>query len=115
MLHIPCGIHVLCVLLQHAQRIESVCRKPPARNQPRIIAMREEEGVVKYFVICEQVLCKTFSLPHALFFALSAYYCFNLEYPPMSKNVLYFIQDYIFDNQDSNKKSGGYLDIECDL
>ena len=115
-MHIATILNACCVLLQHAERIESVCRKPPARNQPRIIAMRGEEGVVEYFVICEQqVLCKQFSLPHALFFAFSAYYCFNLEYPPMSKNVLYFIQDYILDNPDSNKKSGGYLAIVSDI
>ena len=69
-MHIATILKACCVLLQHAERIESVCRKPPARNQPRIIAMRGEEGVVEYFVICEQVLYKTFSLPHALFFCI---------------------------------------------
>ena len=44
-----------------------------------------------------------------------AYYCFNLEYPPMSKDVLYFIQDYILDHPDSRKKSGGYLAIVSDI
>ena len=93
-----------------------MCSKPPARNQPRIIAMRGEEGAVEYFIICEQqVLCKQFSFPNALFFAFSAYYSFNLEYPPMSKNVLYFIQDYILDHPDSRKKSGGYLAIVSDI
>ena len=52
--------------------------KPHVRNQPRIVALRGEEAAVKYFIICEQqVLCKQFSLPNALFIPFSAYYCFN--------------------------------------
>ena len=45
-----------------------------------------------------------------IFFAFSAYYC-----PPVSKNVLYFIQDYVLDHPDSSKKSGGYLAIVSDI
>lgn len=33
----------------------------------------------------------------------------------MAKNALYFIQDYILDHPNSNKKSGAYLAILSDI
>ncbi len=70
--------------------------------QPRI-ATFVGEGTVQYFVLCErQVLCKVPTLQVAVFTTFAAYYCFNLEYPSVAKNIFSFLQDYILGHPDSN-------------
>ena len=71
---------------------------------------------MQFFVLCEQqVLCKVPTLQVAVFTAFATYYCFNLEYPLEAKNVFAFLQDYILEYPDSNKKSGAYLGIVSDI
>lgn len=94
------------------EKIESVCSRALVRNHPWIAAFKGEDAT-ENFVICEQrVLCKLCSIQSALFISFAAYYCFNLEYPIIIKNILYFIQDYI---PDSNKKSAAYIAIVSDI
>ena len=91
------------------------CNKAPLRPQPRIASFTGKQ-TAQYMVLCEnKVLCESPSLQVALFLMLAAYYCFNLEYPPMAKNIFSFFQDYILGHPDSNKKSGAYLAVVSDI
>ena len=102
-------------VLQEMESVETACTKPPLRPQPRIAAFVGENSC-DYFVVCEQqVMCKVPNLKTALFIAFASYYCFNLEYPTLAKNVFFFFQDYILDHPDSSKKSGGYLGVVSDI
>ena len=97
------------------ESIDSACRKPPRRTQPRIAAFLGEEDP-QYLVLCEEkVLYKCPSLQAALFYTFASYYVFNLEYPSKAKNIFSFIQDYILGHPDSNKKSGSYLAVVSDI
>lgn len=82
--------------------------------QPRIVAFLGDE-TVQYFILCErQVLCKLPILQVAQF-TTSAYYCFNLGYPLEGMSMFSFFQDYVLGYPDSNKKSGQYLGVVCDI
>lgn len=97
------------------ESVDSLCKKPPARTQPRIAAIIGEESN-QYFIICEQqVFCKMSTLSLALFAAFSLYYCLNLEYPVQAKNIFSFVQDFILCQPDSGKKAGGYLAVVSDI
>ena len=88
--------------------------QPPA-NQPRIAVM-VSDGVEEYFIICEQtVLCKVSSLKEPIFIGLATYYCFSLEYPKECKRVLTFLQDYVVESPDSNKRSATYVSVSTDI
>ena len=100
---------------QANESVDVAFNKLPIRTQPRISAFIGEE-TVQYLVLCEhQVLCKVSSLQVALFTTFAAYYCFNLEYPSLAKNVFSFLQDYILSHPDSNKKPGAYLATVSDI
>ena len=72
-----------------------------AKVQPRI-AVIVGEGTTQYFVLCENsVFCSAQNLSTALFVSFSAYYCFNLAYPPVAKNIFYFIQDFVLGHPDA--------------
>ena len=60
-------------------------------------------------------MCKVPNLKTALFIAFASYYCFNLEYLTLAKNVFFFFQDYILGHPDSRKKSGGYPGVVSDI
>lgn len=95
--------------------VDSVCKKPPKRTQPRIAALKGEENTM-YIIVCEEMLLtKVSSLKLAIFCLVAFYYCFNLEYPQPLKNVFYFLQDYILGQPDSSKKSANYLAIVSDI
>ena len=95
--------------------MDSVLKKEPIRSQPWICAIVGDE-TVEYIIMCErQSLCKAPNLQVALFLVFSAYYCFNLEYPPLAKNIFFFIQDYILGHPDSNKKTATYLSVVSDI
>ena len=95
--------------------IEAACVRPPMRTQPRIAAIVGDDSF-EYFIVCEQQpLCKVPTLQTAIFIAFACYYCFNLEYPTVAKNVFHFFQDYILGQPDSNKKTGSYLGIVSDI
>ena len=84
-------------------------------NYPRI-AVIISEGTEEYFILCEQkVLCKVESLKVAIFITLAAYFCFNLEYPRDSKNVILFLQDYVLELPDDMKRTASYLSISTDI
>ena len=88
----------------------------PKRTQPRIDAFIGEEKCTQYIIFCEQkVLCKVSTVQAAILTMLASYYCFNLEYPSIVKNILCFFQDYILEYPDSNKRSGSYLGIVSDI
>ena len=69
--------------------MDSVCRKPPARAQPRIAALIGEENT-QYFISKCCAKCHHFQ-------------CFL------------FFQDFILCQPDSAKKSGNYLAIVSDI
>jgi len=71
--------------------VETICNSSK-KAQPRIIAMVGEEGP-QYFLSCEcRVLCKASTLIFSIFLAFSCCFCFNLEYPLLAKNILYFFR-----------------------
>ena len=101
--------------MQEMQSMQEACCTPPARNQPRIAAVIEEE-TTQFFIMCEQkIVCKVDCLQNALFLVFSAYYVFNLEYPNNAKSILYFIQDYILSSPDTGKRLGSYLAVVSDI
>lgn len=58
----------------------------------------------------QQLLIECKSLERAIFIMLGAHYVFNMEYNPMVKDVLYFIQEKVFEFPDATfKKSAIYL------
>ena len=75
------------------------------------------DGAKEYFIICEQrVLWKVPTLKSShIYNILAAYYCFDLEYPKQGKGVLTFLQDYVLESPDSNKRSSTYLSISTDI
>ena len=80
---------------------------------PRIGAYRE---INQYFIFVEdEVLLKVSTLPEAIFFMFTSYYVFHLEYPPTSKYILWFLQDYIFSYPDSSGRSASYLAVTSDI
>ena len=97
------------------ESIDVILQKTAKKTQPRVAAVIGVEST-EYFVLCEnQVLCKVPTLRVAIFTSFSAYYCFNLEYPPNSKNIFYFMQDFVLGHPDSGKKSGLYLAVISDI
>ena len=68
-------------------------------NHPHIVKFTNVTSDVlpQYFVAIEQQLlieCK--SIERAIFTVLAAHYAFNIEYHPMVKDVLYFLQEKVF-------------------
>ena len=102
------------------ENIQLACKTLPKRTQPRNVAFTGESDT-QYLLVCEEkVLCKMLSLKDALFTTFAAYYCFNLEYPPIIKNIFYFFQDFLLEYPDSSKKSGALFiatvsDIKCNI
>ena len=84
--------------------VDSICKKPPKRMQPRIAALVGEEDTA-YMIVCEQrLLMNVSSLKLAVFFLVAAYYCFNLEYPTPLKNVYFFSKTISLVSQTQTEK-----------
>ena len=82
---------------------------------PRIGAYIHED-VKQFFIFIEgEVLCEVTSISQAIFLMFSSFYVFYLEYPKPVKNVLFFLQDYIFSYPDSLSRSATYLAIASDI
>ena len=80
--------------------------------QPKIGAVPGGGEAKQYFIVCEhKPLFKISSFRSGLFFLLATYYCFNLAYPWQARNVFYFLQDYILERPDSNKKNSKLYSI----
>ena len=76
------------------ENIQLACKTLPKRTQPSIVAFTWESDT-QYLLVCEEkVLCKMLSLKDTLFTTFAAYYCFNLEYPPIIKNIFYFFSGF---------------------
>jgi len=72
--------------------------------------------LTSFFIFVEgDVLCKVPTLPHAIFLMFTVYYVFHLEYPPQSKTILWFLQDYIFSYPDSTGRTATYLAVTSDI
>ena len=75
-----------------------------------------QDGAEEYFIICEQrVICKVPSLKTAIFTVFATYYSFNLEYLKQCKGILTFMQNYLLQSPDSNKRRATYLSISTDI
>ena len=75
-----------------------------------------DESNAEYFIFVEgNVLCNTTRFTDALFLMFASYYIFNLKYPSQVKNVLSFIQDYIFGYPDSCGRSATYVATVSDI
>ena len=84
--------------------------------QPKIGAVPGGGEAKQYFIVCEhKPLFKISSFRSGLFFLLVTYYCFNLAYPWQARNVFYFLQDYILERPDSNKKTANYIAFVSDV
>ena len=94
--------------------VSSACTEPPARSAPRIGAYLHDTR--QFFIFIDgQVLCQVPTFCQALFLLFSSFYIFYLEYPKQVRNVLYFLQDYIFSYPDSVSRPASYLAIASDI
>ncbi len=78
---------------------EDVCHSK--YNAPRIPAFVSAESTQYYIFVEQGVLCEVPSLEIAIFLFFSSFYVFHLAYPKELKNVLFFLQDYILEQPDS--------------
>ena len=98
------------------ESVETACTMPPLRPQPRIAAFVGENSCDS-FVVCEQqVMCKVPNLKTALFIAFASYYCFNLEYPTLAKNVFFlFSRLHTRPSRFQKEIGGGYPGVVSDI
>ena len=69
-----------------------------------------------YFIMLEQeVLCCTSSFSNASFLWVSSCYIFNLDYGKNTKEVLLFLQEYVFGQPEQFKMSSTYLSVSTDI
>jgi hypothetical protein len=91
--------------------IEVVCAT--SMITPNVAAYKEMK---QYFVICEKmVICELSKFEEALFFMFASYYVFHLQYPALFKQVLFFLQDYVFCHPDSVGRPSSYMAISTDI
>lgn len=96
--------------------VSDAAKEQRDNHAPRIGAYLEVGEVDQFFIFVEdEVLLKVTTLPQAVFFMFSSYYVFHLEYPSRIKNILWFLQDYIFSYPDSNGRNATYLAVASDL
>ena len=75
-----------------------------------------QDGAEEYFIICKRrMICKGPSLKAVIFIAFATYYSFNLEYPKQCREILTFMQNYLLQSPDSNKRRATYLSISTDI
>lgn len=96
--------------------VSEAAKSESDNHAPRIGAYPGVGEFGQFFIFVEdEVLFKVFTLPDAIFFMFASYYVFHLEYPPQIKNVLRFLQDYIFSYPDSTGRNATYLVVTSDL
>ena len=104
------------ICMQVSLSVSEAAKSQTDNYAPRIGAYLGVGEVGQYFIFVEdEVLFKVSTLPHAIFFMFSSYYVFHLEYPPQVKNILWFLQDYIFSYPDSTGRNATYLAVTSDL
>ena len=71
----------------------------------------------QYFVAIEQrVLIECKSLERAIFIMLAVHYVFNMEYHPVVKDVLYFLQQKLLELADNARKNSSmYLSVSSGI
>ena len=82
---------------------------------PNIAAFADESNALYFIFIEGKILRKSTRFLDALFLMFASYYVFNLKYPMKAKNILCFLQDYIFGYADSHGRSATYLATVSDI
>ena len=103
----------VCIYVQASTTVNEAAQQSQSAT-PRIGAFLGEND--QYFIFIEgNVLCKVSKFPDALFLMFSAFYIFYLEYPTPVKNVMFFLQDYIYMYPDSSNRNATYLSVASDI
>ena len=79
----------VCTMCCRRWSVETACTKPPLRCG-WIAAFVGENSCVTILLFVNNKSCvQVPNLKTALFIAFVSYYCFNLEYPTLAKNVFF--------------------------
>jgi len=80
----------------NSQFTYDVTQVPHPSPSPNIAAFADESNALYFIFIEGKILRKSTRFLDALFLMFASYYVFNLKYPMKAKNILCFLQDYIF-------------------
>ena len=88
----------------------------PPHKHPIIVVMKDikDASLDRFYVMVEDVtLNDTADFTLALFMLLAVHYIFNLEYNPLVKEPLLFLQEFVAGIKDSSMKHSAYFTSIC--